>query len=345
MPRELWAKIAVEIIRDSKLLAREPWERWLWLGLICLTKEMAEEDGILRGYDARALAAVLDLRVAPTKVRGALEAFAAAGMVVTRQDNTIELVHFKKRQALPKDSPEAVRKRQQEWRDRHKASDSNGSVTGSGAVVSNGGVTGSDTRNITGPQSVTRNAEEEVEEEEEKEEDLDLAAEEDRSFVDGSDLRPKSPPPPPVAPLPEKPDPLATYLADTWRIPKADELARAWRLKWRAVDLLAEAKKARAYEQETGKTHPNSPAGFLRGWMRRAAENPTGNSGNGASPPAKTARQRAAETTREADARDRQFREEQARGTDPRALMHRLWLWQHWPTDYPQYAPPEASTA
>jgi hypothetical protein len=133
-------------------------------------------------------------------------------------------------------------------------------------------------------------------------------------------------------------------LADTWRIENAHELAKAWRLKWRGFDVLAEVKKARAYEQETGKTHTNSPAGFLRGWLRRTAENPN-QASRGAVPAAsgKSSRQRAEESTREADLRDRQFREEQARGTDPRALVHRLWLWQHWPADFPQYAPPEAS--
>src|SRR2546423_127851 len=79
MPRELWAKVAVEIVRDPKLLARAPWERWLWLGLICLTKENANGDGILHGYNPRLLASVLDLPAKPAKVKAALEAFAAAG--------------------------------------------------------------------------------------------------------------------------------------------------------------------------------------------------------------------------------------------------------------------------
>lgn len=166
----------------------------------------------------------------------------------------------------------------------------------------------------------------------------------------------RKPPPPPQAPPanaresppdpPDSEDALAVYLADTWQIPAdvSANLAKAWRLKWRALDVLAEVKKARAYEQETGKTHPNSPAGFLRGWLRRTAENPNGALHNGTpAAPLKSARQRAEQTAREADARDRQFREEQARGTDPRALVHRLWLWQRWPQEFPQYAPPEAS--
>lgn len=159
------------------------------------------------------------------------------------------------------------------------------------------------------------------------------------------------PPPPPQAPPGKKPesppnsqDALAAFLMETWRLLNASDLAAAWRLKWRSVDLLAEAKKARAYEQETGKTH-DSPAAYLRGWMRRAAEH-TGNKGNGApAVPLKSARQRAEETARTRDDADRLFREEQARGTDPRALVHRLWLWQRWPKDFPQYAPQEASSA
>jgi hypothetical protein len=98
MPRELWAKVAVEIVRDPKLLARSVWERWLWLGLICLTKENANGDGILHGYNPRLLASVLDLPAKPDKVKAALESFAAAGMVRLHADGSIELLHFKKRQ-------------------------------------------------------------------------------------------------------------------------------------------------------------------------------------------------------------------------------------------------------
>lgn len=63
--------------------------------------------------------------------------------------------------------------------------------------------------------------------------------------------------------------------------------------------------------------------------------------------PIKTTRERVSQTALEMDKRDRLFREEQARGTDPRAVVHRLWLWQRWPTEFPQYAPPaaEAGTA
>lgn len=163
----------------------------------------------------------------------------------------------------------------------------------------------------------------------------------------------EEPPPPPQAPpakdreSPENaPDQLTAYLREAWpALPSPEGLAAAWRLRWRGVDLLAEAKKARDYELETGKTH-DSPAAFLRGWMRRAAEGSGKSNGNGSpAVPAKSARQRAEATAREADLRDRQFREEQARGSDPRALVHRLWLWQRWPQEFPQYAPPEAEAS
>lgn len=165
----------------------------------------------------------------------------------------------------------------------------------------------------------------------------------------GSAVGTQHPPPAPQA-LPAKerespPDPLSealtAYLAETWGISKSADIAAAWRKKWDSLDLLSEAKKARAYVQETGKTY-DSPAAFLRGWMRRAAER-KGNSAPAV--PLKTARQRAEETARANDLRDRLFREEQARGTDPRAIVHRLWLWQRWPTEFPQYAPPPAEAS
>jgi hypothetical protein len=91
----------------------------------------------------------------------------------------------------------------------------------------------------------------------------------------------ETPPPPAVALLPEKQkppngpgDPLVDFLRGTWpALKNPDVLADTWRGKWRGIDLLAEAKAARAYELEVEKPH-EEPARFLRGWMRRAAENP-----------------------------------------------------------------------
>lgn len=93
----------------------------------------------------------------------------------------------------------------------------------------------------------------------------------------GRDLDACPPPPPAVALLPEKqkpPDPLVDFLRVTWpTLKNPDGLAETWRGKWRGVDLLTEAKAARAYELEVDKPH-EEPARFLRGWMRRAAESP-----------------------------------------------------------------------
>lgn len=325
MARELWAKIAVEIIRDPKLVPREPWERWLWLGLICLTKEMTEEDGILRGYDARALASVLDLRVAPSKVRAALEAFAAAGMVVLRPDNAIELLHFKKRQWMPKDSPEAVRKRQQEWRAKHKG---NGAVTGETAAMSNGSVTGQIPRDITGSESVTRNAEEEEEEEKEEEEE---GKEEDRRSEDA----PHAPPPPPPSPPAFTTDALVEFIAQTWTdLPNSRGAVVAWRSLWPSLDLLSEAKAARAKEVATGQKHA-SAGGYLQSWFKHAAADaaerktpPKAIAAGPIAPPLTPAA-----TSRMLDEKDRGFREEKARKGD---VASRQWLRQRWPETYPE---------
>lgn len=162
------------------------------------------------------------------------------------------------------------------------------------------------------------------------------------------DVPAEKPPPPPPASADQKQ--LLAFLAQAWpTLVDAPGLVVTWKSLWTGIDLLAEVKAAKAKEIALRKNHDQDPAKYLVHWFKiAAADARAGRHRNGtgtSSAPAKTARQRAAETTREADARDRQFREEQARGTDPRALVHRLWLWQHWPTDYPQYAPPEASTA
>lgn len=160
------------------------------------------------------------------------------------------------------------------------------------------------------------------------------------------------PPPPPSASAVE--NPLAAFLAEAWpSLPDVPGAVTAWRYLWTNIDLLAEAKAAKAKEIATGKKI-SDPAKYLHSWFKHAAadariERPKNGhaiNGNGAAPaPSKSARERAAATAREADLRDRQFREEQARGTDPRALVHRLWLWQRWPQEFPQYAPPEAEAS
>src|SRR6266851_8356683 len=118
MPRELWAKIAVEVIRDPKLISRPAWERWFWIGLICLAKEVAEDDGVLRGFDAAALGGVLNLGVTAAKVRAALEYFASAGMVELQADGAISLIHFCARQYVTKDVTGALR--QSRYRNAHR---------------------------------------------------------------------------------------------------------------------------------------------------------------------------------------------------------------------------------
>lgn len=164
------------------------------------------------------------------------------------------------------------------------------------------------------------------------------------------DVPTEKPPPPPPAPA-EK-TPLLAFLAEAWpTLTDAPGYVVKWKSLWTEIDLFAEVKAAKAKEIALKKNHDENPARYLYNWFKNATADARAGrhrNGNGASAPAvpiKTTRERVSATQRDMDNRDRIFREEQARGTDPRAMVHRLWLWQRWPKEFPQYAPPEASTA
>lgn len=248
MPRELWAKIAVEITRDPKLLPREPWERWLWLGLICLTKENANGDGMLHGYNPRLLASLLDLRVTAAKVKAALEAFVAVGMVRLHADDAIELVHFKKRQeAGLNGTREQAKERKERWKERH------GNVNGT-------------------PQSTAPERPGNVIEEEE-EEDLRSAAAADL----GSPVAARAA----AAEIPPGFKSLPAFLAATWPgFPDPAGTVVAWVAAFPKLDLLAQVKAARAKELATGEAI-KQPGSYLLRWFETSVANPVTRKVNG----------------------------------------------------------------
>jgi hypothetical protein len=136
----MWLKLAVEVADDPKLLALPEAERWLWICLLCLAKR--RESATLTGYTAKMLVQVFALTIKVPRAQAALEHFERQGMVRLYPDGTIEIAKWEERQAIAKDSPEAVRERQQAWRARERAKKEEAQRNGSDQGRSNGSVTG-----------------------------------------------------------------------------------------------------------------------------------------------------------------------------------------------------------
>ena len=153
MPRFAWVKVAVEMPRDAKLFTRPLLDRHLWTCLLCHAQENYP-NGVLEDANPAALNSLFNLG-SVAKTKAALDYFAARGMIQIESD-FLKLVNFQKRQEKAKESPDAVRERQQRWRDRHR--------NGHRDVTDNGTATVP----VTG---VTRNADGDEDEDREEEKD------------------------------------------------------------------------------------------------------------------------------------------------------------------------------
>jgi len=145
MPRELWAKVAVETLDDVKLFDRPDSDFRLWICLILFSKATTD-DGIIRGMGPDALRRKFGLKCKTAAVEAALLHFSQTKpdpMVAFLDDGSIVLLKYRKRQVGAKDNPEAVKERQRRYRKRH--------VTDPLVTARNGAVTG----DVTGDAPVT----------------------------------------------------------------------------------------------------------------------------------------------------------------------------------------------
>jgi len=303
MPRELWAKIAVEVIRDPKLISRPAWERWFWIGLICLAKEVAEDDGVLRGFDAAAVGGMLNLGVTAAKVRAAIEYFASAGMVELRPDGAITLINFAKRQAHS-DSPEAQAERSRRYYEKNRETilaqrkvsrQSHGGPTQENSGMSHGGLTASHSENHrTSHADVDLDLDKDQEKEKEKKEQVlsSFSLDPEIARARQSDATP----------------------TEKAKIKNALGIDR--KQKHGAVDVQDLARRIGGVVQ----------AGLVkRGVAQNGGEEVTRHTPN------------VADTQRMLDEKDRPWREDKAR-TDQES---RVWLHERWPDKYPSAEDPK----
>lgn len=238
----LWAKVDVEMPTDGKLLGQPVVTRHLWTCLICLAKRQ-DEHGAIRGYDCALLAGCFNL---PRKaVATALTYFQAARMVeLEPADGTIRLLNFDRRQG-PEDTTNERSRRyygshREEILDKKRSSRAspNGVPTVSSREVS----------------SLEQNREEV----EKKDQQQQLAS-----------LVPLEP-----APLPTV---FVGYVRSAFPTCVHPERLEA-RAKdaWPGVDLLTEAKKARAWEETNPTRVKRNKAAFLARWFNTAQERGSG---------------------------------------------------------------------
>lgn len=133
MPRDLWAKIAVETRDDPKLICRPEWERLFWINLILLAKEKTS-DGILRGYTPAMLRTYCAVKASAKAVVTALEYFQTTGMLEATS-GALTLVNYIKRQGEYDINAERDKWRERKQRQRDRSRDSHAGQAGSHDVT------------------------------------------------------------------------------------------------------------------------------------------------------------------------------------------------------------------
>jgi hypothetical protein len=249
MRRPLWAKAYVDLPRHPKLIARSDSDKWLWICLFLHGKEHTF-DGIIRDLTPRDMRNMFNIKASVRKVKLALDYFIEKKMLVPVKDGLL-IRDFVERQAKFGDTPEDHARRQAKYRR---------------GMLNDVSVTSSVTSRVTSRDGARSDADVDLDVDPDEDQDLDSAAVEE--------IKPRAcatkSPPPPAAPTAEinKSD-FARYVAATWPGTTITlEAEQSFREAAPNVDLLFEAKQARAWEVANGKTH-GVPAAFLRSWITR----------------------------------------------------------------------------